>query len=80
MTAFPKDPSTNLPIIPPNSSFYFRLPSTLALDQTERQHFDDIWADYKSPSFPAIMTRFANYLHRKSLQNKLAEQLSDPSL
>ena len=66
MAAFPKDPSTNLPIIPPNSSLSFRLPSTLALDRTERLYFDNIWTNNKNPSFPAIMIGFADYLHQEN--------------
>ena len=78
MEAFPKDPSTNLSIIPPNSSLPFRLPSTLALDRTERLYFDNILANNKNPSLPTIMTSFANYLHRKNLLNKLAKPTLRP--
>ena len=78
MAGFPEDPSTSVPIIPPNSSLSFRLPNALSLDRTERLYFDNIWAINRNPSLPAIMTGFANYLHRKNLQNKLAEPTLRP--
>ena len=78
MAGFPEDPSTNVPIIPPNSSLSFRLPNALSLDRTERLYFDNIWAINRNPSLPAIMTGFANYFHRKNLQNKLAEPTLRP--
>ena len=78
MVGFPVDPSTNLPIIPPNSSFSFWLLNALSLDNTKRLYFDNIWVNNRNPSLPAIMISFANYLHRKNLQNKLAESILRP--
>ena len=78
MVAFPIDSSTNLPIIPPNSSLSFRLPNALFLYRTKRLYFDSIWANNRNPSLPAIMIGFANYLRRKNLQNKLAEPILRP--
>ena len=63
----PVDPTTNLPIIPPNSSLSFRLPNALWFDKIERLYFDNIWANNKNLSLPAIITVFANYLHCENL-------------
>ena len=78
MIAFPEVPVTNLPIILPNSSLSFRHPKNMALDRIERLYFDNIWANNRNPSLPAIMTRFADYLHNKNIQNKLAEPVLQP--
>ena len=74
--AFPKHPGTGLPIIPPNTCLSFNLSSVLNVDPCERNYFDNLRANSKEPSFPAILTQFANYLHSKNLR----VQLDDPNL
>ena len=74
--AFPKHPGTGLPIIPPNTSLSFNLPSVLNLDPCERNYFDNLWANSRKPCLPALLTQFANYLHSKNLR----VQLDDPNL
>ena len=73
---FPNHPGTCLSTIPSNTSLSFNLPSVLNLDPCERNYFDNFWANSKKPSFPAILTQFANYLHSKNLRI----QLDDPNL
>ena len=65
-----------LPIISPNTSLSFNLPLALNLDRCECNYFDNIWANNRKPSFLAILTQFANYLHSKNLRT----QLDDPNL
>ena len=74
--AFPKHPGTGLPMIPPNTSLSFNLPLVLNLDPCDQNYFDNLWANSKRPSFPVILTQFANYLHSKNLHI----QLDDPNL
>ena len=74
--AFPKHPGTGLPIIPPNTSLSFNLPSVFNLDPCERNYFDNLWANSRKPLFPTILFQFANYLHSKNL----CIQLNDPNL
>ena len=73
---FFKHPGTGLSLIPPNTSLSFNLPSVLNLDPCERNYFDNLWANSRKSSFPAILTQFANYLHSKNLRI----QLNDPNL
>ena len=63
-------------MIPSNTSLSFNLPSVFNLDPCERNYFDNLWANSRKPSFPAILTQFASYLHSKILRI----QLDDPNL
>ena len=74
--AFIKHGVIGLPIVPSNNSLSFNLSLALNLDHCECNYFDNIWANNRKPSFPAILTQFANYLHSKNLRI----QLDDPNL
>ena len=74
--AFGKNEVTGLSIIPSNTLLSFNLPLALNPDHCERNYFDNIWTNNRKPSFPMILTQFANYLHSKNLKT----QLDNPTL